>query len=203
MAKENIMARARKRFRTTTRGRKEAPVAPDLLQRRFVAERPHQVWTSDITYIWTMEGWLYLAVVLDLFSRAIVGWATSARIDALLVCKAFERAFQRHRPWDILIAHSDRGSQFTSDTFRKLIDAQPITVRPSHALTCYDNAVTESFFHTLKTEWIPFQENRTRADIHSRLFQYIEIFYNNQRLHSSLGYLTPVQKLQEINNKAA
>lgn len=151
MAKEEISARSRKRFRKTTKPRTGARVAPDLVQRHFVAERPHQVWTSDITYIWTMEGWLYLAVVLDLFSRAIVGWATSARIDAALVCQAFDRAFRRQRPWGELITHSDRGGQYTSDMYVNLINAQSFTVRLSHGLSCYDNAVTESFFHTLKT----------------------------------------------------
>jgi putative transposase len=203
MANQEIVARARKRFRTTTKQRKGARTAPDLLQRQFVAMRPHQVWTSDITYIWTMEGWLYLAVVLDLFSRAIVGWATGSRIDATLVCQAFRRAFQRHQPGETVISHSDRGSQFTSDLFIRLIKKQSVLVLQSHGLTCYDNAVAESFFHTLKTEWVPFQENLTRAETHANLFQYLEIFYNNQRLHSSIGYLTPGEKLQEIITKAA
>ena len=203
MAKKDIIARSRKRFRKTTKPRKGARVSPDLVQRHFVAERPHQVWTSDITYIWTMEGWLYLAVVLDLFSRAVVGWATSARIDAALVCEAFDRAFRRHRPWGELISHSDRGSQYTSDMYFTLINAQSFTVRPSHGLSCYDNAVTESFFHTLKTEWVPFQDNRTRVETHAKLFEYLEVFYNNQRLHSSLGYQTQAEKLQEIIIKAA
>jgi transposase InsO family protein len=203
MAKENITARSRKRFRTTTRPRRGAPAAPDLLQRQFVADRPHQVWTSDITYLWTMEGWLYLAVVVDLFSRAIVGWATSERIDATLVCQAFDRAFRRHRPSDDLISHSDRGSQYTSAKYVSLIKAQLFTVHLSHGVSCYDNAVTESFFHTLKTEWVPFQENRTRAEVHGKLFEYLEVFYNNQRLHSSLGYHTPMEKLQGIITRAA
>ena len=118
---------------------------------------------SDITYIWTMEGWLYLAVVVDLFSRLIVGWATSIRIDAALVCGAFVRAFRRYRPSDELISHSDRGAQYTSQTSRSLLDSQSIVVHLSHGLSYYDYVVTESFFHTLKTEWVPFQENQTRA----------------------------------------
>jgi len=203
MAKEAIVARSRKRFRTTTRQRKGARVAPDLLQRQFTAQRPHQVWTSDITYIWTMEGWLYLTVVLDLFSRTVVGWATSARIDATLVCRAFTRAFQRYQPREMLISHSDRGSQYTSSMFTGLINAQSVEVLQSHGLSCYDNAVMESFFHTLKTEWVPFQENATRAETHANLFQYLEVFYNNKRLHSAIGYLTPAEKLQEIITKAA
>jgi putative transposase len=203
MAQGRIVARSRRRYRTTTRPRPGASVAPDLVQRQFVAERPHQVWTSDITYLWTMEGWLYLAVVLDLFSRAVVGWATSVRIDAGLVCQAYGRAFGRHRPSGDLISHSDRGSQYTSKMYISLIAGQSVPVHVSHGLSCYDNAVSESFFHTLKTEWVPFQENLTRAETHANLFQYLEVFYNNQRLHSSIGYLTPVEKLQGIITKAA
>jgi putative transposase len=203
MARDRIRARAHRRFRTTTKARAGALVAPDLLQRQFVAERPHQVWTSDITYIWTMEGWLYLAVVLDLFSRLVVGWATGVRIDATLVCGAFVRAFARYRPGDELISHSDRGSQYTSQTFRQMLQQQSIVVHMNHGISCYDNAVTESFFHTLKTEWVPFQGNQTRAEVHAGLFQYLEIFYNNQRLHSSLGYRTPAEKLQDSITKTA
>lgn len=203
MARESIRARTAKRFRRTTRPRIGAPVAPDLVGRQFVTERPHQVWTTDITYLWTMEGWLYLAVVLDLFSRAIVGWATSERIDATLVCEAWDRAFRRHRPTEGLIAHSDRGSQYTSRMYVALVNAQSFTVHLSHGLSCFDNAVTESFFHTLKTEWIPFQDNRTRAEVHAKLFEYLEVFYNNQRLHSSLGYHTPMEKLQKTITRAA
>lgn len=203
MAKEGIVAKVRRRYRTTTRQRQGAIAAPDLLKRDFTAERPHQVWTSDITYIWTAEGWLYLAVILDLYSRAIVGWATSERIDARLVCTAFQRALWQYRPGLPVIFHSDRGSQYTSRMFRDLLAAQPVKFIQSNGLSCYDNAVTESFFHTLKTESVDFEQFQSRAEAHHHLFDYIEVFYNQKRLHSSLGYHTPCETLQGINNSKA
>ena len=203
MAKEGIVAKIRRRYRVTTRQRQGAIPAPDLIQRDFTAERPHQVWTSDITYIWTTEGWLYLAVILDLFSRAIVGWATSERIDAQLVCTAFQRALWQYRPRLPVIFHSDRGSQYTSRMFRELLAEQSVQFVQSNGLSCYDNAVTESFFHTLKTESVDFQQYQSRAEAHQHLFDYIEVFYNQKRLHSSLGYHTPGETLQGINNKKA
>ncbi len=203
MAKEGIVGKIRRRFRTTTRASRSAVPAPDLVQRNFTAERPHQVWTSDITYIWTIEGWLYLAVILDVFSRAIVGWATSERIDAQLVCTAFERALWQYRPGLRVIFHSDRGSQYTSKMLRALLGAQPVPCIQSNGLSCYDNAVTETFFHTLKTESLHFEHFQTRREAHQHLFEYIEVFYNQNRLHSSLGYRTPREVLQGINNKQA
>jgi putative transposase len=203
MAKEGIVGKARRRFRVTTRQREGVSCAPDLLERNFTAERPHQVWTSDMTYIWTKEGWLYLAVILDLFSRAIVGWATSQRIDAQLVCTAFQRALGQYRPQSSVIFHSDRGSQYTGNMFRALLAKQSGLFVQSNGLSCYDNAVTESFFHTLKTESDVLEKFQSRAEVHQHLFDYIEVFYNQKRLHSSLGYHTPVEKLQGINNKKA
>ena len=202
MAKAGIVARARRRFRTTTRRRAGARFAPDQLQRSFMAGRPHEVWTSDITYIWTAEGWLYLAVVLDLYSRLIVGWATSARIDASLVCRALNSALVRHRPTMKVILHSDRGSQYTSEVVRNLLATNlPEPLVASHGASCYDNAVTESFFHTLKTEWVFFENYLTRQDGHRSLFDYIEVFYNRQRRHSSLSYRTPSEVETEFQIK--
>jgi transposase InsO family protein len=203
MAKEGIVAKVRRRFRNTTRQRKGAVPAPDLLKRCFAAARPHQVWTSDITYIWTNEGWLYLAVILDIFSRTIVGWATSERIDAQLVCTALQRALWQYRPGLRVIFHSDRGSQYTSKVFRALLASQPVPFIQSNGLSCYDNAVTETFFHTLKTESLYFEYFRTRLEAHKHLFDYIEVFYNQKRLHSSLGYHTPCEALQGINKSKA
>lgn len=204
MAKEGIVGKARRRYRTTTRQNPSAKAAPDLLQRTFSALHPHHVWTSDITYIWTDEGWLYLAVVLDVFSRAIVGWATSALINADLVCLAFQRAVWQYRPEPWVIVHSDRGSQYTSRKLRSLLSAQEVYFIQSNGLSCYDNAVTETFFHTLKTESLNGERFLTRDEAHQHLFDYIERFYNNRRLHSSLGYRTPREMLLElINNIAA
>lgn len=194
MAKAGIMARMRRRFRVTTRKDPGAQYAPDRLQRSFVAEHPHQIWTSDITYIWTEEGWLYLAIVMDLFSRMIVGWATGGRIDAELVCRAVNTALVRHQPATEVIFHSDRGSQYTSKRLRELLAKnRPAMFVASQGLSCYDNAVTESFFHTLKTESVHFERYSTRESAHRSLFDYIEIFYNRKRRHSSLGYSTPME----------
>jgi putative transposase len=191
MQRNGLAAKMTRRFKVTTRSRKGVQYAPDRLQRRFTAEIPNQVWTSDITYIWTSEGWLYLALVLDLFSRMIVGWATSAVIDATLVCEAFDRALKRRNPQGEVIFHSDRGSQYISDALGKLIHNQHVTILQSHGLSCYDNAVTESVFHTVKAECVYFEQYRTRVEAHDSLFDYIEVFYNRKRRHSSLGYLTP------------
>ena len=204
MAKEDIIAKVRRpRYRLTTRQRQGAHYAPDLLKRNFTAERPHQVWTSQSTYIWTTQGCLSLAVILDLFPRAIVGWATSGRIDAQLLCTAFRRALWQYRPRSPVIIHSDRPSQDTSKMFRALLAMQSLPSVQSNGSSCYDNAVTESFFHTLKTESVDFEHYQSRVYAHQHLFDYIEVFYNQQRLHSSLGYHTPEQTLQGINNKKA
>jgi transposase InsO family protein len=204
MTREGIVGKIHRRYRRTTRQSRTAKASPDLLQREFTAGRPHEVWTSDITYIWTEEGWLYLAVILDVFSRAIVGWATSGQSNAELVCAAFGRAVAQYRPGLRVIFHSDRGSQYTSKMFRDLLAAQDVLFTQSNGLSCYDNAVTESFFHTLKMESVHFEHFRTRQQAHHHLFDYIEVFYNQQRLHSSLGYRTPRETLQELtNNKAA
>ena len=203
MAKEGIVGKTRRRYRTTTRQSHTAKASPDLVQRQFTAWRPHQIWTSDITYIWTHEGWLYLAVILDVYSRTIIGWATSAQINAELVCAAFIRAVWQYRPGLRVIFHSDRGSQYTSKKFRRLLATQEVPFRQSNGLSCYDNAVTETFFHTLKTESLDGESFATRQEAHRHLFEYIEVFYNNNRLHSSLAYHTPREILQGINNKKA
>jgi putative transposase len=204
MAKETIVAKTRRRYRVTTRASVSALPAPDRLKRVFDAREAHTIWTGDITYIATDEGWLYLAIVLDLYSRAVVGWATSERIDAELVCSALERARYRYRPCGEIIMHSDRGSQYTSHLFRKMLgEAEPVPLLQSNGFSCFDNAVTESFFHTLKTELVYFEHYRSRLDAHQSVFDYIESFYNNQRLHSSIGYVTPMEKLTGIINKAA
>lgn len=197
MAKSGIQAKIRRRFRTTSRRDPKAGYAPDKLQRHFVADRPHEVWMSDITYLWTEEGWLYLAVVLDLFSRTVVGWSSGARIDAELVCRAVNVALVRYRPALEVIFHSDRGSQYTSETIRTLLEDNPHAVLlPSHGSSCYDNAVAESFFHTLKGECTELERPLSRQAKHEHLFDYIEIFYNRRRRHSSIGYLTPMEKIQ-------
>jgi len=188
-----IRAKMIRRFKVTTHSRSTQVVAPDLVQRQFMIHQPNRVWTSDITYIWTREGWAYLAVVLDLCSRMIVGWEVSPRLTASLVTKAVERALFWRNPTENLILHSDRGSQYASTELRSLAKEQMLRLSMGRTGSCYDNAVTESFFHTLKTEHIYFNHYQTRQDARTSIFEYIETFYNQQRLHSSLGNLSPRQ----------
>ena len=188
-----IRAKMVRKFKVTTRSRFTQVMAPDLVQRQFIIHQPNRVWTSDITYIWTREGWAYLAVVLDLCSRMIVGWEVSSRLTASLVTTAVERALFWRNPAENLILHSDRGSQYASTELRSLAKEQMIHLSMGRTGSCYDNAVTESFFHTLKTEHIYFHHYETRQDARMSIFEYIETFYNQQRLHSTLGNVSPMQ----------
>ncbi len=189
MAEQKLVTRVTKRFKRTTKRNPRSIASPDLVLRRFTAQRPMQLLTGDITYVWTREGWLYLAIVLDVFSRRIVGWATSSRIDADLVCAAMRRALCGRVVGEDAIFHSDRGSQYTSGAFRALLKLAGI--RQSMGVSCYDNAVTETVFHTIKTEAVAFEHYRTRKDAHRNLFDYIELYYNRVRRHSAIGYLAP------------
>jgi len=197
MRVHRIRAKTKRRFKVTTRSRHGLPVAPDLLGRDFHAPAPNRIWTSDITYVWTREGWVYLAVILDLYSRLVVGWELSDRLTADLVTTALQRAVDRRHPGPALIFHSDRGRQYISQELRWVIERHAI--RPSMGATgsCYDNAVTESFFHTLKTEHTFFHRYHTREEARHSIFQYIEIFYNRHRLHSTIGNLSPWQFEQQ------
>jgi putative transposase len=193
MRLHGIRAKMVRRFKVTTRSCSTQTVAPDLVQRQFLIHQPNCVWTSDITYIWTREGWAYLAVVLDLCSRMIVGWELSARLTASLVTTAVKRALYWRKPAEDLILHSDRGSQYASIELRSLAKEQMLRLSMGRTGSCYDNAVTESFFHTLKTEHIYFHCYETRQEARTSIFEYIETFYNQQRLHSTLGYRSPMQ----------
>ncbi len=193
MRLHGIRAKMVRRFKITTRSRSTQVVAPDLVQRQFLIHQPNRVWTSDITYIWTREGWVYLAVVLDLCSRMIVGWELSSRLTADLVTSAVKRALYWRNPNDDLILHSDRGSQYASTELRSLAKEQMIHLSMGRTGSCYDNAVTESFFHTLKTEHIYFHHYNTRQDARTSVFEYIELFYNQHRSHSTLGNRSPMQ----------
>ena len=188
-----IRAKMVRRFKITTHSRSTQVMAPDLVQRQFLVHQPNRVWTSDITYIWTREGWAYLAVVLDLCSRMIVGWEVSSRLTASVVTTAVKRALYWRQPSEDLILHSDRGSQYASTELRSLAKEQMIHLSMGRTGSCYDNAVTESFFHTLKTEHIYFHQYDTRQDARTSIFEYIETFYNQQRLHSTLGNRSPMQ----------
>lgn len=192
MRRQGLRAKQTKRYRSTTKRRKADPVAPNLLQRDFTAERPDQKWLTDITYIPTQEGWLYLAVVLDLYSRRIVGWAMAARMTGGLTRAALQMTIQQRRPSADLIHHSDQGSQYTAGEYQQMLQDQGIQVSMNGIGTWYDNAPMESFFGTLKSEWVNHHLYRTRAEARVSIFYYIEAFYNRRRLHSSLDYLSPV-----------
>ena len=197
MRLHNLHAKTKRRFKVTTRSRHRLPLAADLLRRDFRAPAPNKVWTSDITYLWTREGWVYLAVVLDLYSRFIVGWELSDRLTADLVTTALQRALDRRQPESDLVFHSDRGSQYASEELRSLAQDHSIRLSMGATGSCYDNAVTESFFHTLKTEQTYFERYGTREEARQSIFQYIEVFYNRQRRHSTIGNLSPWRYEQE------
>ena len=168
------------------------PVAPNLLKRNFSTEKPNQVWASDITYIWTKEGWLFLAVIVDLFSRQIVGWSIDKTMTRELVLTALRQACFQRKPGTGLIFHSDRGSQYCSREFRQALRDWHMLQSQSRKGDCWDNAVAESFFHTLKTEAIFHEIFETRTQAERFVFEWIEAFYNRERLHSTLGYMSPV-----------
>lgn len=191
MKKAGIAAKMKKCFKVTTRANPRALAAPNLLQQDFTAKEPDKRWVADFTYVATQEGWLYVAAVLDLFSRRIVGLAMSKRMTADLVVAALQQALTHRQPTDNLIHHSDRGSQYTSDNFQKLLNQQGIVASMSGTGNCYDNAAMESFFHTLKTEHVYFENYVTREQAKQSIFEYVEVFYNRQRRHSTLGYVSP------------
>jgi transposase InsO family protein len=168
-------------------------VAPNLLDQNFVANRPNQVWLADITYIPTAEGWLYLAAILDLFTRKVIGWAMRDHMRAELTIAALTMAIQRRRPRAGLIHHSDRGSQYAAGDYRDILQAATITQSMSRKANCWDNAPMESFFGTLKTELVHQSEYLDRDAARRDLFAYIEGYYNPQRIHSAIGYITPDQ----------
>jgi len=191
MSLAGVTAKQTRKFKATTNSKHDLPVAPNLLERQFNVAEPNRVWTSDITYIWTAEGWLYLAVVMDLFNRRIVGWSMNNRITKQIVMDAFRMAFLLRHPASGLICHSDRGSQYCSYVVQKLLKAYGALSSMSKKGDCWDNAVTESFFGTLKTERVFFSNYKTRDEARKDIFDYIEMFYNSRRRHSHLGYVSP------------
>ena len=186
-----IMAKPR-RVRTTD-SRHDLPIAPNLLDRNFTATAPNRVWLADITYVETAQGWLYLATVLDLYSRKIVGWAMRDHLRAELPLAALQMAIAAQRPGPGLIHHSDRGVQYASHDYRAALAAGGITASMSRKGDCYDNAPMESFFHTLKTERVHHRQYATRAEAQRDVFAYIEGFYNRTRRHSAIGYISPIE----------
>jgi len=197
MRREGISPQKRRRWHPITTQRQPGVIpAPNHLNQDFSASAANQKWVSDFTYIDTAEGWLYLAVVLDLFSRKVVGWAMAAQMDATLVDAALVMALQGRQPKATLLHHSDQGSQYTSATYQSSLADAHIQVSMSRVGNCYDNAVAESFFGTLKVECVTTQF-ATKALARTTIFEYIEVWYNRQRLHSSLGYLSPVEFEQQ------
>jgi putative transposase len=202
MNKHNIKAKSKKKWKATTNSKHNLPIAANLLEQNFVAEKPNQVWTSDITYIWTDEGWLYLCVVLDLFSRKIVGWSMDKRMKKELVLTALKQAIGRRNPDKGLVFHSDRGSQYAAYAVRNFLKQKGFNQSMSKKGDCYDNAVTETFFHSLKTEFVFFRKFNTRDEAKLEIFDYIEIFYNRERRHSTLGYFSPATYEKIVLQKA-
>ena len=192
MSEEDLQVQTKRKFKVTTDSNHDKPIAPNLLEREFTVNTPDTVYVGDITYIPTREGWLYLAVVIDLFSRAVVGWSMSSRITADLVNGAMRMALWKRKPAKGLIFHSDRGSQYASDSHRKLLNDHGFKASMSRKGDCWDNAVAESFFHTLKIELVHHCDFETREEARAAIFEYIEVFYNRQRAHSANGYEAPL-----------
>ena len=191
MAAQGLVAKARRKTRATTNSNHDYPVAPNLLGRQFDVQYPNKAWVTDITYLATSEGWLYLAIVLDLNSRMIVGWSISKRMTKELVIDALEAAVKKRNPVLGLICHSDRGSQYCSHAYQDLLQKHSYLCSMSRKGECQDNACAESFFHSLKVEWIYGESLKSRHQTKREVREYIEVFYNRQRLHSKNGYLSP------------
>jgi len=201
MREHGIRAKAPRRFVRTTDSRHGLPVAENVLDREFDPGEPNAAWAADITYIPTADGWLYLAVVEDLFSRMIVGWAMDATMESRLVVDALDMAVRRRLPGDGLVAHSDRGSQYASDHYQRLLGRHGITCSMSRVAQCWDNAPVESFFASLKRELVHDEQYTTREQATASLFEYLEVFYNRVRRHSSLGFVSPAEFEQMHNPK--
>ena len=193
MRVSGIVAIQKRRFRVTTNSKHDYPVWPNVLKRNFVVEKPNTAWVSDITYIWTWEGWLYLAAVLDLFSRGVVGLAMDKTIADTLTTQAMNQAILRRGPAKGLICHSDRGSQYAGHNFKAILSRNEFVGSMSRKGDCWDNAVAESFFHTLKVELVHRNKFRTRDEAKRKIFEYVETYYNRKRAHSTLGFLSPLE----------
>jgi putative transposase len=193
MKKANLACKTKRKFRMTTDSNHALPIAPNLLARDFLTTQPNQKYVGDITYIWTQEGWLYLAVVIDLFSRRVVGWSMAEQMKVSLVNDALLMALWQRKPKRGLIWHTDRGSQYASNSHRQILQDHGIIQSMSEKGQCWDNAVAESFFHTLKTELTHHINFQTRGEAKHTIFEYIEIFYNRKRMHSANDYWSPEQ----------
>lgn len=193
MNEAGVFVRYRRKYKVTTNSKHKQPVFENVLNRQFTMKEPNQAYASDITYIWTQEGWLYLAVVIDLFSRRVVGWSMSSRMKANLACDALKMALWQRQPGTGVIVHSDRGVQYASHVYRRLLSAYGCIGSMSRKGDCWDNAVAESFFGRLKQERVQWRHYQTRYEAQQDILNYITMFYNSNRLHSSIGYKTPNQ----------
>jgi transposase InsO family protein len=193
MRTDGIRAKTVKKWKATTDSCHRLPVAANTLDRQFTVTAPNRVWAGDITYVWTTEGWLYLAVVLDLYSRAVIGWAMGSRLTADLATTALTMALWRRKPATGLLHHSDRGVQYAAADYQRLLGEHGVSCSMSRKGNCWDNACVESFFGTLKKELVHDRRYLTREEAKQDIFEYIEVFYNRQRRHSTLGYRSPAE----------
>jgi len=193
MRKNNLAAVQRRKYRATTNSKHNWPVAPNIVSRNFTTDAPNKIWVTDMTYIWTYEGWLYLAFVLDLYNRSVVGLSMASQMTDELTQSALKQAIMRRRPPEGLIHHSDRGSQYASGEYQELLKKYKITPSMSRKGDCWDNVVGESFVHTLKVEKINRCRFMTREKAKPEIFEYVEVYYNRKRMHSSLGYMRPFE----------
>lgn len=199
MQENKLQAKAKKKYKATTDSNHNNQVYENILDRKFSADKPNQAWVSDITFVHTREGWLYLCIILDLYSRKIIGYSTGNRIDTQLLLRAFMMAYSIRKPGKEIIFHSDRGVQYTSKLFQRRLNKYGFRCSMSRKGNCWDNACAESFFHTIKIEELNHRNFKTREEAHSSIFEYIEIFYNRKRIHSYLGYVSP----EEFESKVA
>ena len=191
MRREGIVARRRRRYQKPVSLQRTQPIAENILDRQFNVKGVNAVWASDVSYFWTRSGWLYLAVVMDLHSRRIIGWCMRTRIDAALTKEALEMAFINRKPQRELLHHSDQGAEYSNKEYQGLLKSHGMTCSMSRKANCYDNAVVESFFKTIKVELARQQKFQSCEEARAAIFEYIEVFYNRKRLHSTLGYRSP------------
>lgn len=195
-----LACKTKRKFKATTNSKHNLPIAPNRLDRQFTVAQPNQAYVGDITYIHTQEGWLYLAVVIDLYSRQVVGWSMAEHMRTKLVNDALSMAVWKRKPGKGLIWHTDRGSQYASSSHRALLQQHGIVQSMSRKGNCWDNAVSESFFHTLKTELVHHQRYQTRTEAKQDIFEYIEVFYNRERLHSANNYVSPMDYEMQLKS---
>jgi len=192
MQELGLIARKKRRYRRPVSERHDRSFAKNILNRQFTVQSPNRAWACDVSYFWTQSGWIHLAIVMDLYSRRIIGWAMRNQVDKELTTSALEMALVNRQPLQPLIHHSDQGAEYTNKDYQGIVQDNRMVASMNRTRECYDNAVVESFFKTIKTELVKHQIFKTREEARSAIFEYIEVFYNRRRLHSTLGYVSPV-----------